>query len=425
MKALKIFTLLCIAIASLTVTSCSDDPGVQNITTSVNLTLPDGVNASALTDVKYTFKNVSNGSEYVFGKDQPISVIPGLYNVTFEARYKLDNGNTATVRANAQNVTISETNAIIPLKAYYNIETNDLIISELFYTGTLTSSGKQYLGDQYFKLYNNTDHVIYADGITFFESSFLTVSKQNYTPDIMGEAMTVDALYTIPGSGKDYPIKPGEYLLVADNGMDHRTGNNLSFDLSKANFEWYDVSSVPSFLDIDTPTPNLDKWYCYTKSIFIMHNRGFKAYGIARIPVNKETYLKDYLYTYNYDLVTAAGTYSMSGKGYRLPNEWIVDVVNLSVESEFQWNVSAPSLDSGWTYCGNTDHDKTRYFHSVRRKLLRVTEDGRAIFQDTNNSSADFNAYVIPSEIENQGTAIDVNGNTATTKTYDGVTPIK
>ena len=68
------------------------------------------------------------------------------------------------------------------------------------------------------------------------------------------------------------------------------------------------------------------------------------------------------------------------------------------------------------------DHDKTRYFHSVRRKMLYV-RDGRAVLQDTNNSSDDFNAQCTPSEIERQGTAIDVDGTPCTQLTWDGVNP--
>ena len=47
------------------------------------------------------------------------------------------------------------------------------------------------------------------------------------------------------------------------------------------------------------------------------------------------------------------------------------------------------------------------------------------ILEDTNNSSADFNSQVVPSEIELQGTAMDVNGTPASAITLDGVTPMQ
>lgn len=241
----------------------------------------------------------------------------------------------------------------------------------------------------------------------------------------MNEAINVQALYTIPGSGKEHPVQPGEYFLICDTGIDHRVANPNSFDLSHADFEWYDVSTKPSQTDIDSPTvPNLDKWYCYTLSYWMLHNRGFKAYGIARIPVDRDTYLKDYKYHYDYTLVTVAGTFPMSADAYRLPNEWVVDVVNCSVQSDYAWNLTAPALDCGWTYCGSVDKDKNRFFHSVRRKMLRLNEQGNPVLKDTNNSTEDFNPDCIASEIELQGTAMDVNGTTCTQLTYDGVTPM-
>jgi hypothetical protein len=60
----------------------------------------------------------------------------------------------------------------------------------------------------------------------------------------------------------------------------------------------------------------------------------------------------------------------------------------------------------------------------VRRKLLRIADDGRAVFKDTNNSTVDFNPDCIASEIELQSTAVNYEGEKASQITYDGVTPI-
>ena len=123
-------------------------------------------------------------------------------------------------------------------------------------------------------------------------------------------------------------------------------------------------------------------------------------------------------------MVLAAGTFPMEQTAYKMPNKWIVDAVNCSVEACYVWNVTAPSLDRGWTHCGTIDKDKTRYFKSVRRKMLYL-KNGRAYLKDTNNSTEDFNTECVPSVIEKQGTAKDVNGTKATEQTWDGVTPKK
>ncbi|MDE7461780.1 MAG: DUF4876 domain-containing protein [Muribaculaceae bacterium] len=427
MKNSVIYYFLIIAIA-IGLTAC-DDPLTSADSTrltnvEVNLLLPDLDEKAEVVNEILTFRNVTSGRKYEFSVNSEIDLTPGLYDVSYSARVFISGAATTSLRANASSVSIIGDSATVDLTAYNNIDNDDLIIAEIFFSGTLQSSGNQYYGDDYIKLYNNTDHVIYADGITLFESKFLTTKKYDYSPDIMSEAMTVDALYTVPGSGHDVPVAPGEYLLIADTGIDHRVANPNSFDLSHADFEWYDVSTNPNSLDIDGVAPNMDKWYCYTLSFWLLHNRGFKAYGIARIPVDRDTYLKEYLYTYEYEEITNVGTFPMSQTAYRLPNEWIVDVVNCSVDALHAWEVCAPALDCGWTGCGTMDKDKTRYFHSVRRKLLYVTPEGNAVFSDTNNSSEDFNKMCVPSEIENQRTATDIYGTPAGVRTYDGIVPI-
>ncbi len=423
-KTLTILTTILVVLFS----SCDEkfaDTSSSTCNVVVNLTTPDDLSGATILNESISFRNVATNQTSTFTSLSSISLISGLYDVSYVAEIQLESGAISTMRASQTSVEITNAQTSITLSTYYNIENDDLIIVEVFFTGTLQSSGNQYYGDDYVKLYNNTDHVIYADGLTFFESKFLTTQKYDHSPNIMDHAMNVQALYTIPGNGTEHPVQPGEYLLLADTGIDHRVSNPNSFDLSNADFEWYDISSSPTNLDIDSPTvPNLDKWYCYTNSFFMLHNRGFKAYGIARIPIDKDTYLKDYIYNYDYTLVTVAGTFPMTGQGYELPNDWIVDVVTCSVASEYAWNLCAPALDSGWTYCGTIDSDKTRFFHSVRRKLLRLTDDGRPVFKDTNNSSVDFNPDCIASEIELQSTSINYQGEKATTVTYDGVTPI-
>lgn len=418
----KILTICAVASCMTFMASCSDDePAMSSLT--INLELPDGVEQSGISDPSYTVRNVSNGESQTFTDANGIELRAGLYDISYTASYTLSNGAKSMLRGAKTSVEVTNSTTSITLPVYANIETDDFVISEIFYTGTLQPTGTQYAGDKYVKIYNNTDHVLYADGITFFESTFLTTNKYEYTPDLIPTDVTVQAIYTVPGSGTDYPVQPGEYFLICDNGLDHRTLNPNSFDLSGADVEWYDESNNPNFVDTDSPVPNMDKWYCYTNTTFTLHNRGFRAFGIARMGTDKANYLENYLYTYNYEMVLPAGTFSMSGKGYRIPNEWVVDVVNCCVESEYQWNVTSPALDMGWTYCGHVDQDATRYFKAVRRKVLYLKEDGTPVLQDTNNSTNDFNAEVVPSEIEIQQAAIDVNGTKCNTLTYDGVMP--
>ncbi len=207
--------LILLALLSLFGVACTDtstDP--LDIRGHLSVTMPADVDAGAVTGGSVSFYNVSNGITTTVPAPNPadisFSVLPGLYNISYSARCPLDGGVEADVRAQALGVTVAAASQAVTLTAFAIVPVNDLIISEVYFTGSLQTSGDQYYGDQYFRLYNNTDHTVYADGLTIFESQFLTTQKFDYTPDIMGEAVSVDALYTIPGSGREYPVEPGE-----------------------------------------------------------------------------------------------------------------------------------------------------------------------------------------------------------------------
>ena len=80
----------------------------------------------------------------------------------------------------------------------------------------------------------------------------------------------------------------------------------------------------------------------------------------------------------------------MNKDGYKLPNSWIIDAVNLSVAASYQWNVVSASLDAGWAHCGSIDADKTRFSKAVVRKKSGIK------FIDTNNSTEDFESDAKP-----------------------------
>ena len=426
MGKIKIVVMFVMALAIACGCDDSLENSIQLYSVEMQIDLPEDVQGVALSNERYEFKNVSTGRAATFSSAEDIKVTVGLYDVTFTAEAEMPNGTVSTVKAFTQSVQVTGNNVVVELKAYSSMESDDLVIAEVFFTGTLQSSGNQYLGDGYVKLYNNTDHVLYADGLAFVESKFRSTQSYKFSPDLKNQAMTVHAVYVIPGSGTDHPVLPGQSLTICDTAIDHRVSNENSFNLSDADFEWYDESTVPSQTDIDNPeVPNMDKWYCDTKSIFILHNQGFTSFALARIPVSKQEFLTDYYYTYNYTLYLPSGTFPMSGDGFKIPNQWIVDGVNCSVESDRKWNVLPAAIDAGWTWCGRMSSDSDRFFKSVRRKMLYLTADGRRVLKDSNNSSLDFNPACTPSIIEVQRSAVNASGEKASTITYDGVQIIK
>jgi len=225
----KFRLILAFIAVSVVFASCKDNDNEneveQNVKFAMSLDMPLNINSPSLTGATATLTNVQTKKTYVaknFRKAgtqyvDTTEVPEGNYTLDIRGgiSYNLDTTIVNTsVKATESNVIVNKTSTgsdvshkTIALNTY-NAQ-DGFVISEMFFTGALTPEGKQYSNDQYIKIANNSDSVLYADGLAFVESSFMTVSKFDYTPDIMNQAMTIDAIYIIPGSGKDHPNKTG------------------------------------------------------------------------------------------------------------------------------------------------------------------------------------------------------------------------
>lgn len=380
--------------------SCSDDDSETPVNDlKVTVTMPLTIQDAQLVSGTLTATNQATSKVYtqdtIVSNSLTLRSLPvGVYSLVFEGRvqYTIASGEKtyASVKQTMDNyaVTQSATNVAntetLALEIYNAKE--GLLLTEIFFTGTTTPEGKQYSEDQYFKVGNNSDDTLYLDGVAFVESAFMTVDKQDYTPDLMADAMSIDAIYVFPGNGQDHPIAPGEEKLVAVNAIDHTEANPNSFDLTVADFEIYDESSNPNITDTDEQSvTNMINWYDYSYTYFIMHNRGFKAYALVKPEVKtQDEFLAGYHYEYTYVFRFGEYAFDMDGDAYFIPNTWVIDAVNLSVADSYEWQVTSETLDAGWAHCGEVDRDQNRYNKSVIRKKSGTK------WVDTNNSANDF-----------------------------------
>lgn len=382
-------------------TSCSNDEPTPVISdATLSLEVPANLENTVLSNAQATLTNVEtqqvttiDGTSFVKnGNSYKIScrdLKAGTYNIKVKGHLDFTLKGVAGQKdfeVTTDNAVISQNSHELKLAVSTFTAQGGFVISEIFFTGTTTTEGKSYSGDQYIIITNNSDVTLYADSIAVLESQFKTTDKQDYTPDIMSTHFSVDACYMIPGNGKSVPVEPGKSLTLAINAINHTAEYPNSIDLSGADFEFYDESSIPSYTDPDGAAPNLDKWYCYTATVYQFHSRGFQALAIAKMKTGKEDWLTNYVYDASYLFVFGDFSKEMTMSGiYKVPNEWILDGVNLSIESMYEWNVLDASIDAGWTYCGKVDKDETRFNKSVIRK-----KDANGKFIDTNNSTNDF-----------------------------------
>ncbi len=402
-KKILMSTMLLLAIC-FSFVSCSDDKNDATTTSSavINLEMPMTIQDGTLHNVKIIFTNKSTAQTYTIEKVEKtangytatIENLPiGSYSVVAvgTANFSVDGQQTTTeVKATNENVNIVENQSGNTIKLLFNVFTGKegFVISEIFFRGTSRDGSSVYNRDQYFKITNNSDQTLYADSIIIMESAFRNDNPQTYLKDLRNDGFAANAIYMIPGNGNDVPVKPGESLLIALNAKDHKAVSSTSFDLSKADFEFYDESKV-SIKDEDNPSvKNLDKWYCYTQSFFILNMHGNNAYAIAKIRGTKEDFLKNNTYNAQYYAVNGK---LMTTNAYFIPNAWIIDAVNLSYkDNDHQWRVMSILLDKGYTYCSDNKNDKSGIGTAVVRKMA----NGK--YADTNNSTEDFTPKATP-----------------------------
>ncbi|OPB94627.1 DUF4876 domain-containing protein [Elizabethkingia ursingii] len=405
---LRTLLLLC-TVAGFTACSSDRDFSEQQTTLKLELKVPENIKVKEYKQLTVSFKELNTGfstsKELKNTNTLQVALPAGTYNVTVEGTisYTDDSGVAETKIGGLQSGLVVNGNE---LSKSINIApkstSNDLILEEIFFTGSKTPEGQFYFGDQYFKITNNTDQVLYADGMLLIQSSFMTYEKQDYKPNFMESFLTAGAIIKIPGTGNTYPVQPGESIVIAEDAINHKEFNPLSIDLTKANFQIFkggddiDNPQVPKMINVN---------YKYTDNDMdngnkmVIHTQGYYAYALARMPksMTDDALISQNTYKYTYNLAVGGDTYPMDGTGIKIPNEWITDAVNLSVKDSFQWIVTSPALDMGWTSVAAFDGDQNRFGKSVRRKVLGKSANGKNIYKDTNNSTVDFDHGVKPS----------------------------
>lgn len=426
MKKIKYFALAILLTGGVAMTSCSDDVATTQVDMGLNISNSIGNDLTVKTGT-YTFTNVSTGLETTIDYGATLTraattstlatLTDGLYNVTFigKATYTYTENQTivnedgesetvevtktadADIQGSQQNVEVKGGTVALKLTVYVQNkdEEGNFVIAEIFAGGSYnTETNKQYNGDQYVRIYNNSSKTLYADGLVLLESKFPTTQKFDYKPNIMDEAMAVQVVARIPGNGTEHPVLPGKSIILCDNAINHTEALASSADLTGADFEWY-TGGTSSNPDVDNPdVPNLDMIFNYTKTVWLLSKQGNRGYAIGRIPegISSDDYVANYAYNPTY--IAVNGKEMTVTNSYKFPNEWIIDAVNLSPKNGYIWNVTSAALDMGYTYIGENTTAVENAGKAVVRKVSYTTEDGREALQDTNNSNVDFKASV-------------------------------
>jgi hypothetical protein len=136
------------------------------------------------------------------------------------------------------------------------VSSSGIAINEIYSVGPLNDSF--FFFDQFLELYNASDSTRYLDGMLVMRVSG---NNEGLGPGADegadGDMDGITYIFQFPGlpGGTEHPLKPGQFMVLAVDAVDHKAQWSGSVDLSKADWEFYNQFSPD---DIDNPNvPNL------------------------------------------------------------------------------------------------------------------------------------------------------------------------
>ena len=381
-------TVLLSLLIGLLIINCKKD-----VTPSYNLTLalvfPKGFTAAPMpggVEVKLT--NVQTGREIIAVADASGKVTTLLA----EGKYTIKSNFTVKANPNLYSFNGILSNYLLIKESAVNVDlemasnSGGFVFKEIYFAGSKTPDGKTYYSDQFHEIYNNTNDTLYADKLCIGVLQQTGTSPNNWVNadgSFMDDLPVNFQVWIVPGSGKEHPVYPGKSLVIAQDGINHKTdpnGNPASpVDLSKADWETYvDVSGK----DIDAPgVPNLTMMYTTSTTSFDwLTSVNGSAVILFRLPVDWQTYVANPA-----NFKTAPGSTSTT-KYFMVNKSNVIDAVEVVQVDETKRYKRLPTiLDAGYTYLEGGSYCSK----SVRRKVSMIVS-GRVIYKDTNNSTVDF-----------------------------------
>ena len=281
------------------------------------------------------------------------SIFHGLagsdYNIQVTKAFDYE-GATLTLRGSGIAEVYGQQTGIDTIKTVISFPST-VVINEIYYCGPVNRAF--YFYDQFVELYNVSEDTVYLDGMLVsraLQAQHPTMETNDFVQGIY--------LYRFPGeplTGRNYPLAPGEFTVLASDAINHSLYIPNAVDLSEAEWEFYN----PYGGDLDNPAENLMNQLPEKSSDFLInlsHNGVILADGSD----------------WYYGEFNEAGTYQY----VHIPIETVLDAVEYSSNSELQKEITT-RLDAGFAGIGMLKYSGK----SVERRIPGF---------DTNNSTLDF-----------------------------------
>ena len=376
---MKKCSLILGALLLLLVVSCyREEPSVAHLT--VQLRLQETDVEVDLTQLEVRLQNKSADFTYMEHPDADglvsFDVQPGKYDVVASAWFKATR--IAVNGASEEFILLVELRLEIPLLVAVP---NPLIIREAYFHGSSTLEGANYTKDTYIELYNNAG----PGGQTLYLDSLCLAAIFPYNSTTGNNAWTgsdklaiAQMYWMFPGDGHTYPLAPGESAVVAcQAAVDHAGRATSGLHLNKAHFGcWSETlprqeiaaGVVPMVLNM---TGQGNAWALSVHSPAIVVFR--PEMGVAAWQSQAAVWE-------DYEPGTSSGS-----KYWHIHKDWILDGVECVDSPSAAIKRLPGSVDASYVWM-RSGH----YSGLCVTRRLDFTEGGIDVFQDTNNSDADF-----------------------------------
>jgi hypothetical protein len=385
-KTMKKFLTIMLVLTGLFLASCEKE-GAKLLNFTVKVSYPAGYSFTDMSDIKVTVVNNLTSREDSARTDADgyatLQIEAGSYTISASMLTEefAFNGIVESVTVNDVIISVDVSLVAVSLEG-------GLVFKEIYYTGSKTPSLTSYYADQFHEIYNNSDEVIYLDGLCI--SVLDPTSSTTASPWVKSDGSLRDSLPCLfhvwmwPGTGQQYPLAPRTSIVLAQDGINHQTdpAGNPSSPVNLANAQW-ETYVQASGKDTDTPgVPNLTLVYTTSTTMFDWLSSVFgSAVVLFRLPTGLD-YQSFVSNPANFK--TKPGS-SSTTQYLMVDKNWVIDGVDeVQADPTKQFKRLPVALDAGKVNCSGTYVSK-----SVRRKVDKII-GGKVIYKDTNNSTNDF-----------------------------------
>ena len=357
----------------------------------VTASYPEGYSSFVRAGVKVTAEDVSNGYIREAETDAhgvaTLTLPNGIYRIGIS-----DRNGTSVFNGASDKVLVSDQDVNIILPLVYS-KAGTMVIKEVYSSGCSKYPQEgTYQSDKYFIVHNNDSEVAYLDSLCFgilFPWNSTSSNPWNDDPAFLQETVPVgQAIWQFPGSGKTFPLAPGEDAVVAINGaIDHTLQYPLSVNL---NFPECFVCYSPLFPNpIYHPAPGdrirtdhymtlVDKEGQANANLMSVSSPTlvlFRAQGKS---------IQEWIATEGF-IRQAPGS---TERVFLVPVDWVIDGMEAFDGSSTSNNKRlSAKVDAGYVSLSETFMG-----HSLHRNVdtEASAEKGFEVLMDTNNSTIDF-----------------------------------